>query len=975
MAPLSKDEENYVRLALLLKGVTPRAVRTYFDREFPPTHLPSTLKRNKTYYNTLFDLKVKRIINQAQWNLLIPINDQFKKQIEDWEKKDKMFVSTRASTYVIKSLKDNSCLTLTAPSGAGKSFIARHTALILQKAGYKIVPVRQPDDIKNFYQPGEQTVFIIDDICGNFIVNQLEIKNWTHHLPVIDTIIADKCCKIIVACRLQVYKDSKFKILTPFKSCECNITSDKLCLTSEEKNSIANRYIDSELIDIDNLSKNSVFFPLVCSLYNVEKHGDVKEFFKNPFIIYENELDNLSRHGDEGNYKICSLALLVLFNNKLEENWFQGRITNEQTKIIKDICEACEFNSIPKAKLQKELDTLVGTFVSKQDGIYRTIHDKLFDFLTYYFGKKMIQCLIDHGDSRLMQERFIWDTETNKDTHNIDFIIKIPDGHLESYFQRLIQDWSVGKVRVVFNNTNLQMSSLRRKLLKILNQLDKTKQLKLANAKETELPNKDCGYDNTPLILSCYHGYTDIVQWLLNNDVDVHQCRDDGVTGLIMASHKGHTDMVKLLLERNPNVDLCTKDGFSPLLQASTNGHTDVVKLLLKRNPDLDIRSNKGKSPLLLASQNGHTDIVKLLLEKNPSVNLCDPNGCSPLLEASRNGHTDIVKLLLENNPDVDLCCKDGCSPLYWASYTGQTDIVKLLLENNSDVDLCCKDGCSPLYWASYTGHTDIVKSLLEKNPDVNLCCNKGFSPLITASQNGHTDTVRLLLERNPDLCDNTPLSTSYVHNQISISNSSSLVKALVTHKPDINAQTYDGGSALYFGAFNGNLTLTKLLLENNADSNICSYSKQFQTDRIIDNPALTLEHAQRGCFEYLRKNSLSYVADYVSKMSLHYVFDLEADCSSLHIACFMGRTNVVICLLDHNAKINITNEDGITPLFYACEVGHDDTVHVLLDKGADSQIFRHDGKSPLDIATDNGHTLITMMIKEHVVTETHFNL
>ena len=71
MASLSEEEENYVRLALLLKGVTPRAVRTYFDREFPPTSLPSTLS---TSHNTLLDLKVKRIINQAQWNLLIPRN-------------------------------------------------------------------------------------------------------------------------------------------------------------------------------------------------------------------------------------------------------------------------------------------------------------------------------------------------------------------------------------------------------------------------------------------------------------------------------------------------------------------------------------------------------------------------------------------------------------------------------------------------------------------------------------------------------------------------------------------------------------------------------------------------------------------------------------------------------------------------------------------------------------------------------------
>ncbi|CAG2239192.1 unnamed protein product [Mytilus edulis] len=71
MATLLEEEENYIRLALLLKGVSPRAVRTFFDKEFPPTYLPSTLNK---YYNTLYDLFKKRILNQAQWNLLFPKN-------------------------------------------------------------------------------------------------------------------------------------------------------------------------------------------------------------------------------------------------------------------------------------------------------------------------------------------------------------------------------------------------------------------------------------------------------------------------------------------------------------------------------------------------------------------------------------------------------------------------------------------------------------------------------------------------------------------------------------------------------------------------------------------------------------------------------------------------------------------------------------------------------------------------------------
>ncbi|XP_071149327.1 serine/threonine-protein phosphatase 6 regulatory ankyrin repeat subunit B-like [Mytilus edulis] len=1368
MASLSEEEENYVRLALLLKGVTPRAVRTYFDREFPPTSLPSTLS---TSHNTLLDLKVKRIINQAQWNLLIPrngvpdsktfdvtlmiclirnltsinppingfdslplpgeitpgpdlarikcyrnklahqdsntidttyfntawrdiseavgrlggqtmyqecqglkvkildqsnqeimleikhsleelkelklameilkdpipwhIKELIKKQIEDWEKKDNMFVSTRASDYVMEQLQDNSCLTLTAPSGVGKSFIARHTALLLKKEGYNIIPVYLPTDIRDYYQPDKQTVFIVDDICGNFTANQQQIDNWKQLLPVINTIIADKCCKIIVSCRLQVYKDNKFKTLSPFKSCECNLISAKLCLTSVEKTNIAKTYISTSMTDIDDLSFKCDFFPLLCSLYHEKEDVDVKEYFKNPFDVYKRELDRLSEHGDEGNYKICSLALSVLFNNQLSEKWFQGKVTNEQQNIIEDTCDACKLNrSTSKAKLKEAIDTLDGTFIYKQNGIYRTVHDKLFDFLAHYFGQKMIECLIDHGDSDLVHARFTCQKSSDDKNSNIDFIIEIPDDYLESYLQRFIKDWSTGKVSVVFSNINMEVSSFRQKLLQYLLQLDKPQQVTLANTKDTVEPKESCASGTTPLVWNCYDGYTDMVQWMLHNDVDVDQCRDDEVTGLIMASMEGHSDIVKLLLERNPNVDLCNNDGCSPLFWASQEGHTDVVKLLLERNPNVDLCNKDGRSPLLLASNKGHTDIVKLLLERNPNVDLCDKDGCSPLYMASQQGHsdivklllernpnvnlcdnngnsplywasykgyteivklllernpnvdlcdnngcsplywasykgytdivklllernpnvnlcdkdsyspllytssygqtdivklllernpnvdlcdnngcsplywasqegyTDIVKLLLERNPNVDLCDKDGCSPLYmasqqghsdivklllernpnvnlcdnngnsplyWASYKGYTEIVKLLLERNPNVDLCDNNGCSPLYWASYKGYTDIVKLLLERNPNVNLCdkdsyspllytssygqtdivklllernpnvdlcdnngcsplywasqegytdivklllernpnvnlcdkdgwsplymasqeghteivkllleknpnvnlCDKdGCSPLYWASYNGHTDIVKLLLERNPnvDLCSNdfgfTPLIYACSRNHISI------VQLLLKHKPDINAQTDDGGNALYFSALNGYIDITRLLLENNADCNICMHSKQSIADTYSNHPRLTLDEERQEWFDFLLKTASSNVRDYISDKTVDYGFDVVVSSSPLHIACFMGRTDVVHCLLKYHVNINMTKEDGTTPLFYACEVGHEDIVRLLLDKGADTKIYRLDGASPLTIATDNGHTSIVMMLTNHTKKE-----
>ncbi|VDI03759.1 Hypothetical predicted protein [Mytilus galloprovincialis] len=262
------------------------------------------------------------------------IKDQIDKGIKEWENNDKMFVTTRASEYVFDCLKNNSCLTLTAPSGVGKSFIARHTALVLQKEGYTIIPVLKPDDIRDYYQP------------------------------------------------------------------------DELYLTAEEKDAMASIYIDSNVNDLERLSQNSEFFPLLCSLFDVEKHGDVKEFFKNPFIFYQNELDSLKMCGVEGKNKLCSLALIVLLNNQLTDKWFKGKVTDEQRDILEDTCEACRLNrSTSKAELKEALNTLDGTFVYKQNGIYKTLHDKLFDFLANYFGQKMIECIIDHGNSDLVHEQ------------------------------------------------------------------------------------------------------------------------------------------------------------------------------------------------------------------------------------------------------------------------------------------------------------------------------------------------------------------------------------------------------------------------------------------------------------------------------------------------------------------------------------------------------------------------------------------
>ncbi|CAG2233215.1 unnamed protein product [Mytilus edulis] len=66
---MAEEEENYVRMSLLLFGISQRAARVLFDSEFAPQTLQTSISKA---YRKLVKLKKDKIINQSQWNLLFP---------------------------------------------------------------------------------------------------------------------------------------------------------------------------------------------------------------------------------------------------------------------------------------------------------------------------------------------------------------------------------------------------------------------------------------------------------------------------------------------------------------------------------------------------------------------------------------------------------------------------------------------------------------------------------------------------------------------------------------------------------------------------------------------------------------------------------------------------------------------------------------------------------------------------------------
>ena len=68
-ATTSRHESNYIKIAMVVLRVSPRAVRVQFDKEFHPVRLQNILNRNVLH---LTNLKTKKRITQPQWELLFP---------------------------------------------------------------------------------------------------------------------------------------------------------------------------------------------------------------------------------------------------------------------------------------------------------------------------------------------------------------------------------------------------------------------------------------------------------------------------------------------------------------------------------------------------------------------------------------------------------------------------------------------------------------------------------------------------------------------------------------------------------------------------------------------------------------------------------------------------------------------------------------------------------------------------------------
>jgi uncharacterized protein len=121
----------------------------------------------------------------------------------------------------------------------------------------------------------------------------------------------------------------------------------------------------------------------------------------------------------------------------------------------------------------------------------------------------------------------------------------------------------------------------------------------------------------TPLLVACFLGYSEIVRALLQ--AGAKETINDylmAATPAHKACYAGRPEALKVLLELAPGIDLTAQgpyNGYTALHDSCWHGHMDNVKILLEHGVPLEQRSHQGHTPAEFARFLGYEDIAQLI--------------------------------------------------------------------------------------------------------------------------------------------------------------------------------------------------------------------------------------------------------------------------------------------------------------------------------------------------------------------------
>lgn len=290
--------------------------------------------------------------------------------------------------------------------------------------------------------------------------------------------------------------------------------------------------------------------------------------------------------------------------------------------------------------------------------------------------------------------------------------------------------------------------------------------------------------------LSCAAGecHINIVEFLLNNGVEVNTRDRFGWTPLHYAAQRNNQTLTGTLLDHGATIDATTTDGQTPFHIAIENGCLEIAEYLTRHGANITAERPGKWTSLHLAALFDHQKLIPFLLRHGANIfaQISERNA-TPLYVAVSKRNYAATRALCEHGDTLQFSMTTdwGLTPLQYAAMNGLAGFVDLLMEHGADPTFGGLVSTTPLYLAAKWGEEEIVRNLVHSQADFNALCGSNYSPFHAAAFGGRISILEILAKE----------------------------QKLASLGPDC-----EGRSALHLAARGGRVSMFELLLEAGCD-------------------------------------------------------------------------------------------------------------------------------------------------------------